>query len=87
MYKIILGKQPPPEGITPQWVLEDLAAQGHEPGTPNYAMQRFIAMNVGLISYMMIMMWVCTKIVRQTHFYEIMLEGCEKDDLVRFIIS
>ncbi|GAX80052.1 hypothetical protein CEUSTIGMA_g7491.t1 [Chlamydomonas eustigma] len=45
MYKIILGKQPAPEGITPQWVLEDLSSRGYEPGTPDYDMKRISAMN------------------------------------------
>ena len=46
MYRILTGKEPAPEHITPQWVLDDLAARGLDPGQPGYPLERIRLMRV-----------------------------------------
>jgi len=46
MYKVLNGTLPAPEHVTPQWILDALAAQGLDPSKPGYARQRIVMMDV-----------------------------------------
>ena len=46
MYKILNETLPSPEHITPQWILDELAAQGLDPSNPEYAHRRIVMMRV-----------------------------------------